>query len=104
MNSTTSEERYIALTKLFHQHAFAHGRGDEFAEACAIDVAEVLALTRAGFDPTAVRGHELIARGFAARIERWRNGPPPPPHEVNKLLVRAWSWGAGPFLGQDVAA
>ncbi len=64
-----------------------------------------IALTRAGFDPTAVRdrGHELIARGFAARIERWRNGPPPPPHEVNKLLVRAWSWGAGPFLGQDVA-
>jgi hypothetical protein len=64
-----------------------------------------IALTRAGFDPTTVRNrsHELIARGYAARIERWRNGPPPPPHETNRLLLRAWSWGAGPFLGQDVA-
>jgi hypothetical protein len=64
-----------------------------------------IALTRAGFDLEHLsrRAKALSATGFAARIERWRNGPPPPPHEVNKLLVRAWSWGAGPFLGQDVA-
>ena len=65
-----------------------------------------IALTRAGFDLEYLsrRAKELSATGFTGRIERWRNGPPPPPHEVNKILIRAWSWGAGPFLGQDVAA
>ena len=64
-----------------------------------------IALTRAGFDLANLqhRARSLIEAGHAARIERWRNGPPPPPHETNRILLRAWSWGAGPFLGQDVA-
>ena len=65
MNSTTSEERSIALTKLFHQHAFAHGRGDEFAEACAIDVAEVLAATAWDVHPTRGAVGSLVGEGWA---------------------------------------
>ena len=68
MNSTTSEERYIALTKLFHQHAFAHGRGDEFAEACAIDVAEVLAATAWDVHPTRGAVGSLVGEGWVVDL------------------------------------
>ena len=68
MNSTTSEERSIALTKLFHQHAFAHGRGDEFAEACAIDVAEVLAATAWDVHPTRGAVGSLVGEGWVVDL------------------------------------
>ena len=68
MNSTTSEERSIALTRLFHQHAFAHGRGDEFAEACAIDVAEVLGATAWDVHPTRGAVGSLVGEGWVVDL------------------------------------
>lgn len=65
MNSTTSEERLTALTKLFRQRVFPHGRGDEFAEVCAIEAAETLGATAWDVDPTRGEAGSLVGEGWA---------------------------------------
>jgi len=62
MSSTTSE-RNSALTKLFHQHAFANEHAGR-AGACAVEVAEMLGATVWDVDPRRGAAGCLVGEGW----------------------------------------